>query len=166
MAETRARSIAKAVSWRATGTLDTFVLGWLITGHAGTAGTIAATEVATKVALYYLHERAWAYVRRHRVGPDSHARSVAKAISWRATGTLDTFLISWLITGHLGQAGGIAATEVMTKLALYYLHERGWARIGWGLAQAAPAPVTSAQAAPVQGEAPEGPTMALAGAPR
>ena len=30
---------------------------------------------------------------------DSHARSVAKAVSWRTTGTLDTFVISWLITG-------------------------------------------------------------------
>ncbi len=57
---------------------------------------------------------------------DSHARSVAKAVSWRATGTLDTFLISWLITGTAALAGGIAATEVATKVVLFYLHERAW----------------------------------------
>ncbi len=57
---------------------------------------------------------------------DSHARSVAKAVSWRATGTADTFLISWLITGTAALAGGIAATEVLTKVVLFYLHERGW----------------------------------------
>ena len=57
---------------------------------------------------------------------DSHARSVAKAVSWRTLGTLDTFAISWLITGRAATAGGIAATEVLTKVVLFYLHERGW----------------------------------------
>ena len=62
---------------------------------------------------------------------DSHTRSVAKAVSWRVTGTVDTFLISWLITGHVATAGGIAATEVLTKVVLFYLHERGWNLIHW-----------------------------------
>ena len=44
MAEARKRSIAKALSWRATGTLDTFVLSWAITGLAASAAAIAATE--------------------------------------------------------------------------------------------------------------------------
>ena len=39
---------------------------------------------------------------------------------------MDTFLISWLITGRAATAGGIAATEVRTKVVLFYLHERGW----------------------------------------
>jgi len=30
---------------------------------------------------------------------DSHIRSIAKAISWRVTGTVDTFVLSFLITG-------------------------------------------------------------------
>ena len=63
---------------------------------------------------------------------ETHKRSLAKAISWRITGTLDTFIISWVITGHLALAGGIAATEVITKVGLYWLHERVWNRIRWG----------------------------------
>ncbi|WP_135465974.1 DUF2061 domain-containing protein [Crenalkalicoccus roseus] len=63
---------------------------------------------------------------------ETHRRSLVKAISWRATGTADTFLISWLITGKPLLAGGIAATEVVTKIGLFYLHERAWARIPWG----------------------------------
>ncbi len=63
---------------------------------------------------------------------ETHKRSVTKAITWRATGTIDTFLISWLITGELTLAGGIAGTEVMTKVVLFYLHERAWTRIDWG----------------------------------
>lgn len=67
---------------------------------------------------------------------DKHARSVAKAISWRATGTVDTFLISFVLSGSLKLAGGIASVEVVTKMVLYYVHERVWTKIGWGRAHA------------------------------
>lgn len=67
---------------------------------------------------------------------ETHRRSVVKAISWRITGTIDTFLISWLITGELMLASGIAGTEVMTKVFLFYLHERAWTRVQWGRAPA------------------------------
>ena len=63
---------------------------------------------------------------------DTHQRSIAKAISWRITGTLDTFIISFLITGELTLAGAIAFTEVITKIVLYWFHERAWNRIRWG----------------------------------
>lgn len=69
---------------------------------------------------------------------ETRARSLAKAASWRVTATLDTFLISWLITGTAAMAGGIAATEVLTKIGLFYLHERAWARLGWGSGAVAP----------------------------
>lgn len=62
----------------------------------------------------------------------SRLRSLAKALSWRALGTLDTFLLGLLITGRFDFAGAIASTEVLTKTALYYLHERGWNLIQWG----------------------------------
>lgn len=63
---------------------------------------------------------------------ETRRRSLAKAVSWRVTGTVDTFLISWLITGKPLLAGGIAATEVATKICLFYGHERIWARVRWG----------------------------------
>lgn len=63
---------------------------------------------------------------------DSHTRSVAKAVSWRITGTLDTFIISWFITGTWTLAGAIALTEIVTKVGLYWLHERAWNRVNWG----------------------------------
>jgi uncharacterized membrane protein len=63
---------------------------------------------------------------------DTNSRSLAKAVCWRATGTLDTFLISWLITGELALAGGIALTEVVTKIFLFWAHERVWNKIKWG----------------------------------
>jgi sulfate adenylyltransferase large subunit len=63
---------------------------------------------------------------------ETHARSIAKAISWRATGSLDTFVIAGLVTGSSTMAGGVALAEVLTKAILYYAHERVWARIPWG----------------------------------
>lgn len=63
---------------------------------------------------------------------DTKSRSLAKAISWRVTGTADTFLISWFITGEPLLATGIAVTEVVTKVFLYWFHERVWNKIKWG----------------------------------
>lgn len=60
---------------------------------------------------------------------DSHKRSMLKAISWRALGTLDTFVLSWLITGRIDLAAAIGGTEIITKMILYYLHERAWTKI-------------------------------------
>jgi len=59
-------------------------------------------------------------------------RSIAKSISWRFVGTLDTILISWFITGTLTVAFSIGAVELFTKMLLYFFHERMWNRIGWG----------------------------------
>ena len=63
---------------------------------------------------------------------DNQLRSIVKALSWRALGTLDTFMLGYLITGRVGLAGTIASTEVLTKTLLYYLHERGWSVVRWG----------------------------------
>ena len=62
----------------------------------------------------------------------SVGRSFAKTISWRALGSLDTLVLGYIFTGSLKIAGSIASAEVVTKVVLYYLHERGWAHIKWG----------------------------------
>jgi len=65
-------------------------------------------------------------------GREAHGQPLAKAVSWRITGTVDTFIISFIVTGKATIAGSIAAVELMTKIGLYYLHERIWALIPWG----------------------------------
>ena len=59
-------------------------------------------------------------------------RSVAKAVSWRVTGTVDTILISWLITHKLHVALSIGFVEVFTKILLFYFHERAWNHVKAG----------------------------------
>ena len=63
---------------------------------------------------------------------EAHRRSLVKAVSWRVTGSIDTFILSWIITGNPMIAGTISAVEVVTKIGLFYLHERAWAKISWG----------------------------------
>tara|TARA_R110000782_G_scaffold114206_1_gene204318 strand:+ start:168 stop:377 length:210 start_codon:yes stop_codon:yes gene_type:complete len=55
-----------------------------------------------------------------------HKRHLAKALSWRAVGTLDTFLLAWLITGSIELGALVGGTEILTKTFLYYVHERVW----------------------------------------
>ena len=59
-------------------------------------------------------------------------RSIVKSISWRIIGTLDTILISWVITGELALAFSIGSVELVTKMVLYFFHERIWNNIKWG----------------------------------
>ncbi|WP_422083680.1 DUF2061 domain-containing protein [Ulvibacterium sp.] len=63
---------------------------------------------------------------------DKPIRSIAKAISWRIIGTLDTLLVSYLLTGKVVLAASIASIDFVTKMVLYFFHERIWNRIGWG----------------------------------
>ena len=53
-------------------------------------------------------------------------RHIAKALSWRMVGTLDTFLLAWLITGSIEIGAMVSGVEVVTKTVLYYVHERVW----------------------------------------
>ena len=59
-------------------------------------------------------------------------RSIAKAITWRITASLDTFVIAWIITGSIELGGFIAGVEAVTKIFIYYVHERIWNIIKWG----------------------------------
>ncbi len=80
--------------------------------------------------------------------PESHPRSIVKAISWRLVGSLDTFILSLVITHNLVFAGSIASVESITKIILYYFHERAWAAVPWGRARLADEPLPE-QAAPL-----------------
>lgn len=63
---------------------------------------------------------------------ESHARTIAKAFSWRAIATLVTFVVAWTITGHFTFAAEIGLADTIIKLGAYYLHERTWMRVSFG----------------------------------
>jgi uncharacterized membrane protein len=134
MRDSHKRSLIKGISWRTLGTIDTILLALMVTGSIENSFKIGLTEIATKVILYYLHERVWNFVGWGRIpgqGP-SHGRSLAKGVSWRTVGTFDTIFIAYLITGTPSNAFAIGGFEIFSKIALFYIHERIWGQIVWG----------------------------------
>lgn len=67
-----------------------------------------------------------------KTSSETALRSVVKSISWRVVGTVDTIVISWVITGEVALALSIGTIELVTKMALYFFHERAWNNIKWG----------------------------------
>lgn len=93
---------------------------------------LAITSTAIVIAawvVYLILRQHWHKIPKHSA---TRLRSFVKATTWRLIGSLDTFGLAWLVTGHLGFAGSIASLEIITKIAWFYLHERIWDMITWG----------------------------------
>lgn len=98
-------------------TYDTVAMGLVLGDHvAGCADALSTNET-----LGAAREKPW--------------RSLLKAVSWRVTGTLDTMVLAFLFTRDFKISAAIGATEILTKIALYYGHERVWARLPFGLSR-------------------------------
>ena len=63
---------------------------------------------------------------------ESRARSIVKSLTFRFLATVVTFLVVWVITKELTLSLIVGLWETITKLLLYYFHERGWDYIKWG----------------------------------
>ena len=125
----RKRHIAKSISWRVLGTTDTLLLSWLISGNFTVGLSIGLFELFSKMILYYFHERFW-YNSNLK---DSNKRHIIKTFTWRIIGTFDTIIISWLISGNVYTGFKIGFAEVITKMILYFCHEKLWYRIKYGV---------------------------------
>lgn len=127
------RHIAKTISWRLVGTMDTFMLSWFVTGNPFTGLKIGLTETITKMVLYFLHERAWFKLDLNRNLEKSRNRHLFKTITWRVIGTTDTVLLGWIFSGDPFTGLKIGGLELITKMLLYYLHERVWFQSNFGV---------------------------------
>ena len=123
------RHLAKTISWRTIGTLDTVLISYFVTGEISYGLKIGAFEIISKMLLYYFHERLWF---RSKI-KNSNKRHILKTFSWRFIGTLDTFTISWIITGNLFAGVKIGLIETISKMILYFCHEKLWYKINFGL---------------------------------
>ena len=151
----RKRHIAKAITWRIVGSIDTWVIGYVlmrffgseeihgeasnISDKAAVAATyIALLELITKTIFYYFHERIWAsimWIEKQEI------RHVVKTFSWRLVGAIDTILLVYIVYYfYIGSIEGAAklalsmfSIEIITKIVLYYLHERIWFTSNYGV---------------------------------
>jgi uncharacterized membrane protein len=123
------RHIAKTITWRLIGTIDTILLSWLISGDPLIGVKIGGVEVITKMILYYLHEKFWFKIDVR----ESQKRHLFKTVTWRIIGTIDTILLAWLVSGDISTGLSIGLAELITKMTLYYFHERLWYKIDYGI---------------------------------
>ena len=63
----------------------------------------------------------------------SRRRHILKTITWRIVASIDTFLLTWLVTGNPKAGLAVSGLEVLTKMVLYYFHERAWYNFGLGI---------------------------------
>lgn len=132
------RHLAKTITWRIVGSIDTMIIGWIVSGNHLIGLSIGGTEVITKMVLYFLHERAWlkyGYKRDAKGNRKemSRKRHLAKTVTWRVVGTIDTMILAWLIAGDPMVGLKVGGIEVVTKMVLYYLHERLWYKFDFGI---------------------------------
>lgn len=134
--ESHIRSLLKGISWRIVATSDTILVVLLITCLSGNCSIddaikIGTIEFAIKFLVYYLHERVWQKILINKVV--SQKQTLKKTISWRVIATLMTFIISGTVLEVFDEiALYIALTELFTKFALYYVHERLWLKLPLG----------------------------------
>ena len=63
---------------------------------------------------------------------ETHFRSMVKAISWRAGGTVVTCFVAWALTGNFDLAARIGILDTLIKIGAFYVHERLWNRLAFG----------------------------------
>ena len=123
------RHLAKAFSWRLIGTIDTFIFAWLITGDIQEGLNLSGFTTVTKFIWYYIHERYWFSL----FFPNNNKRHIIKTFSWRFIGTIDTIIFGWILTGNPLTGLKIGGVETISKMILYYGHEKLWYKINFGL---------------------------------
>ena len=122
------RHILKTITWRLIGTTDTFIITSLISKDFTYGLKISLFEIFSKMILYYFHERFWF----NSIVKNSDIRHLIKTFSWRFIATTDTVLISCLILGNIYGGLKIGIIESLSKIVLYYLHEKVWYLLPYG----------------------------------
>ena len=125
------RHVAKSLSWRLIGSLDTLLFAWLVTGNFSDGLNVSLVTTITKLVWYYIHEQLWFKSSL----ADSNKRHIIKTFSWRLVGSVDTIIFGWLLTGNPLTGLKIGLFETLSKMLLYFGHEKLWYKINFGLDQ-------------------------------
>ena len=123
------RHLAKSLTWRFIGSIDTLIFAWLVTGSIKEGLNVSLITTFTKLIWYYIHEQVWFKSSM----ADSNKRHIIKTFSWRFFGTIDTVVFGWLITGNPLIGLKIGLFETVSKMLLYFGHEKLWYKINYGL---------------------------------
>ncbi len=70
---------------------------------------------------------------------ETHKRSIVKGISWRLIASVTTMVVVFIMTGNLALVASVGIIDVVAKVFFYYIHERTWGNIHWGVLGPEPA---------------------------
>ncbi|MDP9127278.1 MAG: DUF2061 domain-containing protein [Pseudomonadota bacterium] len=131
------QSVADSLTWRVTGSTDTFIGGALITRQPAHALQVAAGEFLTKIPLNLCFRLAGSAIKVGVIDPSTNektrARRVVDAVVYRLLGSADVYMLARL-SGMGSTAKWVALYDLTTKIPLYYGHDtfkphlRRWTR--------------------------------------
>ena len=69
---------------------------------------------------------------------ETQTRSVVKALTWRILGTVSTTVLVFIFTRRFSLSLAVGGMEFVSKIGLYWFHERVWDRLRFGRQQVEP----------------------------
>lgn len=64
-------------------------------------------------------------------------RAIVKTLCYRLFMLLITVTVAWLVVGDVGDSLNIGIVTNLTKTGMYYVYERTWDHITWGVSNSA-----------------------------
>lgn len=119
------RYLIKSISWRIVGTIDTFILSFFFSSSISFGLKISVIDFLVKLIFYYLHEKIWDNVNNKFL----NVKLLYKTISWRVLGSSITIIVSYIILNNPVIGFKIGIFEILSKMALYFLHEKVWLNV-------------------------------------
>ena len=116
------RYLIKSITWRIVGTIDTFIIGFFFSNSISFGLKISVIDFIIKLIFYYLHEKIWDNIN----GKILNIKILFKTISWRVLGSSTTIIIGWIILNNPIIGLKIGIFEILSKMALYFIHEKIW----------------------------------------
>lgn len=64
---------------------------------------------------------------------ETHRRSILKGFTWRVIASATTMTVVYIATGNLALVASVGVVDILAKVFFYYLHERTWGKVKWGV---------------------------------
>lgn len=135
--ETHMRTVAKTVAYRVSTIISVMAIAYFIFNDLAIAGGMGFMAIFLGTALYYLHDRAWLFLKwnRDEDGKDGVTRSTVKTITYRVLTMVAVALTVKLVTGGEASNTEVATfviAQMVVNLALFFTIERIFNMLEWG----------------------------------
>ncbi len=135
--ETHARTIAKAVIYRALAVLAIMLISVYVMGATWIeASQVGAIVIVLGTTIYYIHERAWLFTTwfRFEDGKDKHWRSLIKTVIYRSLTMIAAFIVAtFVLKATSSGATSFALMQAASNMTLFYIVERIFNMFSWGV---------------------------------